>query len=80
MFNISTIGTIDDRIMVTKLYFLESFLLPRQEFFSIEWDHVLMVDDGELFDRYPWGRVAFDLFVDFMNMVVTSKGQTGISM
>ena len=32
-----------------------------------------MVDNGELFDRYPWGRVAFDLLVDFMNRVVTKQ-------
>ena len=37
MFNISTTGTDDDRIRMTKLYFLESFLLPRQESLSTEW-------------------------------------------
>ena len=31
MFNISTAGTDDDRIKMVKLYFLESFLIPKQE-------------------------------------------------
>ncbi|KAA0048346.1 protein Ycf2-like [Cucumis melo var. makuwa] len=38
-----------------------------------------MVDDDEVFDG-SWGRVAFELLVDFMNRVVCSKGQTGISI
>uniref|UniRef100_A0A9I9E4X6 Protein Ycf2-like n=1 Tax=Cucumis melo TaxID=3656 RepID=A0A9I9E4X6_CUCME len=38
------------------------------------------VNDDEVFDGYPWGIVAFDLLVDFMNRAVCSKGQTGISM
>ncbi|TYK23825.1 protein Ycf2-like [Cucumis melo var. makuwa] len=50
MFNISTAGTDDDRIKMAKLYFLESFLISRQECLSIEWDHIIMVDDDELFD------------------------------
>ena len=39
-----------------------------------------MFDDDELFDKYPWGRVAFDLLVEFINRVVSSKEQTEISM
>ncbi|KAA0067216.1 TPRXL isoform X1 [Cucumis melo var. makuwa] len=42
-------------------------LKERQESLSIEWDHILIVDDDELFDGYPWGRVAFELLVEFMN-------------
>ncbi|TYK09852.1 protein Ycf2-like [Cucumis melo var. makuwa] len=80
MFNISTAGTDDDRIKMAKLYFLESFLIPKQECLSVDWDHIIMVDDDEVFDGYPWGRVAFELLVDFMNRAVCSKGQTGISM
>uniref|UniRef100_A0A9I9E5C4 DUF1985 domain-containing protein n=1 Tax=Cucumis melo TaxID=3656 RepID=A0A9I9E5C4_CUCME len=80
MFNISTAGTYDDRIKMAKLYFLESFLIPKQECLSVDWDNIIMVDDDEVFDGYPWGRVAFELLVDFMNKVVCSKGQTGISM
>ncbi|TYJ97200.1 protein Ycf2-like [Cucumis melo var. makuwa] len=38
------------------------------------------INDDEVFDGYPWGRVAFELLVDFMNRAVCSKGQTGISM
>ena len=64
----------------TQQSFLESFLIPRQECLSIEWDHILMFDDDELFDKYPWGRVAFDLLVEFINRVVSSKEQTEISM
>ena len=80
MFNISTVGTDEDRIQMAKLYILESFLLPRQESLSIEWDYVLMVDDDELFGSYPWRRVAFDLLLEFMNRLVSSKGKTGIFM
>ncbi|KAA0042311.1 hypothetical protein E6C27_scaffold824G001090 [Cucumis melo var. makuwa] len=67
MFNISTVGTDDDRIKMAKLYFLESFLIPKQECLSVDWDHIIMGDDGEIFDGYSWGRVAFELLVDFMN-------------
>ncbi|KAA0025875.1 uncharacterized protein E6C27_scaffold34G001540 [Cucumis melo var. makuwa] len=80
MFNISTTGTNDDRIKMAKLYFLESFLISKQECLSVDWDHIIMVDDDEVFDGYPWGRVAFELLVEFMNRAVCSKGQTGISM
>ncbi|KAA0035989.1 protein Ycf2-like [Cucumis melo var. makuwa] len=80
MFNVSTAETDDDRIKMAKLYFLESFLIPKQECLSVEWDHITMVDDDEVFDGYPWGRVAFELLVNFMNRVVCSKGKTGISM
>ncbi|KAA0067175.1 protein Ycf2-like [Cucumis melo var. makuwa] len=79
MFNISTAGTDDDRIKMAKLYFLESFLIPKQECLSVDWDHIIMVDDDEVFDGYPWGRVTFELLVDFMNKVVYSKGQTVFS-
>uniref|UniRef100_A0A9I9EB18 DUF1985 domain-containing protein n=1 Tax=Cucumis melo TaxID=3656 RepID=A0A9I9EB18_CUCME len=79
MFNISTAGTYDDRIKMAKLYFLESFLIPKQECLSVDWDNIIMVDDDEVFDGYPWGRVAFELLVDFMNKVVCSKGQTVFS-
>ena len=65
---------------MAKLYFLESFLFPRQESLSIEWYHVLTVDDDKLFHSYPWGKVAFDLLLDFMNKVFGRKGQTGISI
>uniref|UniRef100_A0A9I9EIM1 DUF1985 domain-containing protein n=1 Tax=Cucumis melo TaxID=3656 RepID=A0A9I9EIM1_CUCME len=65
--NISTVGTDEDRIKMAKSYFLKSFLIPRQESLSIEWDYILMVDDDELFDGYAWGRVAFELLVEFMN-------------
>uniref|UniRef100_A0A9I9E5G9 DUF1985 domain-containing protein n=1 Tax=Cucumis melo TaxID=3656 RepID=A0A9I9E5G9_CUCME len=80
MFNISTAGTDDDRIKMAKLYFLESFLIPNPKCLSVEWDHIIMVDDDEVFDGYPWGRVAFEILMDFMNRVVCSKGQTGISI
>ncbi|KAA0033298.1 protein Ycf2-like [Cucumis melo var. makuwa] len=80
MFNISTAETDDDRIKMAKLYFLESFLIPKQECLSVDWDHIIMVEDNEVFDGYPWGRVAFELLVDFMNRVICSKGQTGISI
>ena len=73
MFNISTAETDDDKIKMVKLNFLESFLLPRQESLSIEWDHVLMVDDDELFHSYLWGMVAFNLLLEFMNRDVGSK-------
>ncbi|TYK28604.1 hypothetical protein E5676_scaffold2030G00160 [Cucumis melo var. makuwa] len=75
MFNISTAGTDDDLIKMAKLYFLESFLIPKQECLSIDWDHIIMVDDDEVFDGYPWGRVSFELLVDFMNRTVCSKGR-----
>uniref|UniRef100_A0A9I9ED32 Uncharacterized protein n=1 Tax=Cucumis melo TaxID=3656 RepID=A0A9I9ED32_CUCME len=33
-------------------------------------DHIIMVDDDELFDGYPCGRVTFELLVEFMNRVI----------
>ncbi|KAA0059171.1 protein Ycf2-like [Cucumis melo var. makuwa] len=52
IFNISTAGTDDDRIKMAKLYFLKSFLIPEQECLSVEWDHIIMVDDDEVFDGH----------------------------
>ena len=49
MFNVSTVGTGDDRLKMAKLYFLESFLMPKQDNLNIEWDHILMVNDDEFF-------------------------------
>uniref|UniRef100_A0A9I9EJ03 Ulp1-like peptidase n=1 Tax=Cucumis melo TaxID=3656 RepID=A0A9I9EJ03_CUCME len=79
MFNISTTGTDDDRIKMAKLYFLESFLIPKQECLSVDLDHIIMVYDDKVFDGYPWVELLLNS-VDFMNRVVCSKGQTGISM
>lgn len=39
-----------------------------------------MVDNEDLFNSYPWGRLAFDLLVDYMHKALVSKGATGISM
>ncbi|TYK19697.1 protein Ycf2-like [Cucumis melo var. makuwa] len=71
MFNISTAGTDDDRIKMVKLYFLESFLIPKQECLGVEWDHIIMVDDDEVFDGYLWGRVTFELLLEVSLMLAT---------
>lgn len=73
MFNVITAGTNNDHLKMTKLYFLESFLTPKQENLHIEWKHILLVDDDDLFDRYPCGRVAFNLLIEFMNRAAGCK-------
>ncbi|TYK30414.1 protein Ycf2-like [Cucumis melo var. makuwa] len=50
MFNVSTAETDDDRIKMAKLYFLESFLIPKQECLSVEWDHITMQGKNWDFD------------------------------
>lgn len=79
-FNVSKNGTDDDMLKMALLYFLESFLLPKQHTVNVNMEHIEMVDDEELFNNYPWGRLAFELLVDYMQKALVSKGATGISM
>lgn len=70
----------EDMLKMSLLYCLESFLLPRQDTVNVEMDHILMIDDDELFNNYPWGKVAFDMLVDYMRKATTSKCSVGIGM
>lgn len=70
----------DDMLKISLLYFLENFLLFRKDNVNVNMDHIIMVDDEKLFDTYPWGRLAFDLIVEYMHEALLSKGATGISV
>lgn len=56
-----------DMVKMAQLYcLLDSFLLPRQEKVYIVMNHILIIDDEDVFNSYSWGRVAFQLLATYM--------------
>lgn len=76
-FKVSRIETDSNKSKMAQLYFLESFVLPKQD---CVYDHVLMVDDEDLFRTYPWGRLVFELLVNAMHKAASSKYATGMTL
>ncbi|KAK0589562.1 hypothetical protein LWI29_015856 [Acer saccharum] len=47
-------------VKLALLYFLETVLLGREKKSPIEKEHILLVDDIEEFNKYPWGWDCFE--------------------
>ena len=65
----------DDMKMVkfAMLYFLEVVLLGKEYRSSIIRDHILLIDNFEDFNKYPWGRVCFENTLESMKNVIAIR-------
>ena len=54
----------EDRIKMTKIYFLENFLLGKQFTTGCDLENIELTDDEEQFDVFPWGRLDNNLLID----------------
>ncbi|KAF8394104.1 hypothetical protein HHK36_020309 [Tetracentron sinense] len=53
-----------DAIKLASVLFVESFLRAKETHTGVNTDYLCLVDDFELFNKYPWGSVAFKLMKD----------------
>ncbi|CAA3012135.1 Hypothetical predicted protein [Olea europaea subsp. europaea] len=54
----------EDKYKIGLVYILETVLLPKESYTYINLEHLLMVDDLETFNSYPWERKAFGCTID----------------
>lgn len=79
-------ATNNEKVMLAKLVFLETILLPKQERSSINTRHLDIADNSETFDNYPWGRVSYEKLIesitncgDSLQKITTGYGVHGFS-
>ncbi|KAK0599784.1 hypothetical protein LWI29_008626 [Acer saccharum] len=67
----------DDLTMVklALLYFLENVLLGREKGSPIDSEHILLVDDLDRFNEYPWGRVCFEMTMKSLQNALKGRVQ-----
>lgn len=52
-------------VKLAMLYFLESVLLGRDKRAALyDNQHILLIDDFEQFQNYPWGRICYEMTVE----------------
>ena len=49
---------------MTKVYFLENFLLGKQLTTRVDIECIKLVDDETQFDAYPWDRIGHHVMID----------------
>ena len=54
----------DDLIKLAKVHILENLLLGKSDHTNIYLNHLNMVDNDELFDKYPWDRLSYEMTID----------------
>ncbi|TYK22552.1 uncharacterized protein E5676_scaffold584G00070 [Cucumis melo var. makuwa] len=59
LFNELKILKKEDKIKITKIYFLENFLLGKQFTTGYDLEHIKLIDDEKQFDAFPWGRIVW---------------------
>ncbi|KAK0588444.1 hypothetical protein LWI29_001046 [Acer saccharum] len=67
----------DDLIMVklALLYFLENVLLGREKGSPIDSEHIILADDLDRFNEYPWGRVCFEMTMKSLQNALKGRVQ-----
>ena len=50
---------------MTKIYFLENFLLGKQFTTGCDLEHIKLLDDEKQFDVYPWRRIGYNVLIEF---------------
>ncbi|KAK2662025.1 hypothetical protein Ddye_000599 [Dipteronia dyeriana] len=70
-------STNDDLTMVklALLYFLENVLLGREKGSTIDSEHILLADDLDQFNEYPWGRVCFEMTMKSLQNALKGRVQ-----
>ncbi|KAL5575871.1 hypothetical protein UlMin_017570 [Ulmus minor] len=54
----------EDRVKIALVWFLEGALLSSDPKKNISEFHLSLVDELDIFNEYPWGKVAFDMTFD----------------
>ncbi|KAK0590042.1 hypothetical protein LWI29_022036 [Acer saccharum] len=67
----------DDLTMVklALLYFLENVSLGREKGSPIDSEHILLADDLDRFNEYPWGRVCFKMTMKSLQNALKGRVQ-----
>lgn len=66
-------GKDEEIVRLAKLYCLESLLIPKKVENNIDPYHLKMVDDPELFDNYPWGRLSYEMTIEYIKRSINSQ-------
>ena len=61
----------EEKVKLAKLFLLECVLLSKQKA-GIDMTHMKMVNDDDVFDLYPWGRLVFEHTIGFFKRATTS--------
>ncbi|KAK0591005.1 hypothetical protein LWI29_034332 [Acer saccharum] len=72
-------ANIDDDKTIVKLallYFLETVLLATGKNSPLDSQHLLLVDDLEKFNKYPWGRACFEMTMNSLKDALREKKPT----
>lgn len=73
-------GRNKDVVKMAKLYMLETFILGKQIRTGINHEYTLLIDDKKQFDQYPWGRVSYEITIDFMKKAIKSHDVSAIGI
>lgn len=73
-------GRNKDVVKMAKLYILEMFILGKQIRTGINHEYTLLVDDKEQFDKYPWGRISYEITIDFVKKAIKSNDASAIGI
>uniref|UniRef100_A0A9I9CRP6 TF-B3 domain-containing protein n=1 Tax=Cucumis melo TaxID=3656 RepID=A0A9I9CRP6_CUCME len=73
-------GRNKDVVKMAKLYILEMFILGKQLRTGINHEYTLLIDDKEQFDSYPWGRISYEITIDFVKKAIKSNDASAIGV
>ena len=65
-------------VKLAKLHLVENFILAKQEHNAIQQDHIDMIDIFEIFDKYHWGKLSFDLTIKSFKKAPFAKAKDGV--
>ena len=67
-----SIAQLSDQLMVklANLLILDCFINYKQLHNVVDWKHLKMIDDEETLLNFPWGRLSFNLTVEYMRKAV----------
>ena len=70
----------EDRVKLTKIYFLENFLLGKQLTTGVDVEHIKLVDDEIQFDSYPWGRIGYQVVIDSIKKSIKNPSTLAVGI
>ena len=63
----------EDVVKLALLYLLEILLLGKESKNKVDKSHLAMVDNLELFNAYPWGKIVFDMTIKSLSTVMIDR-------
>ena len=61
------------KVRIAFVYLLADFLMAHEPKKIIDQFYFQIVSDMELFNRYPWGHMYFELMLDYMKIDFKAK-------